>query len=74
MQTKYAKALLADIPKEELRLDKHKEMPCKDVDLDCMALDGQVPFGDYRRCYEYAPELGKCVFYEWEKDHQQKQT
>jgi hypothetical protein len=50
------------ISQEERKREDFKEIPCKDLDLDCFALDGQVPFGDYHRCYEYAPELGKCVF------------
>jgi hypothetical protein len=47
---------------EERRRDDFREMPCKDFDLDCLALDGRIPFGDYRRCYLYAPELGRCIF------------
>jgi len=38
------------------------EIPCRDLDLDCFAFDGQVPFGDYARCQAYAPELGRCIF------------
>jgi len=45
-----------------------KEIPCKDMDLDCFSLDGKVPFGSYKRCYEYAPELGRCIFHEWKKN------
>lgn len=47
---------------EERMLDDYREIPCKDFDLDCLALDGKVPFDDYRRCYYYAPELGRCIF------------
>jgi hypothetical protein len=39
-----------------------REIPCRDLDLDCFAFDGVVPFGDYRRCQAYAPELGRCIF------------
>lgn len=38
------------------------EKPCADLDLDCLALDGVVPFGDYERCYIYFPERGRCPF------------
>jgi hypothetical protein len=38
------------------------EIPCRDLDLDCFAFDGQIPFGDYARCQAYAPELGRCIF------------
>ncbi len=37
------------------------EIPCKDLDLDCMPDEsGQVPFGSYENCYKYAPEQGIC--------------
>lgn len=39
-----------------------REIPCRDLDLDCFAFDGVVPFGDYMRCQAYAPELGRCIF------------
>ena len=39
-----------------------REVPCKDLDLDCFAFDGVVPFGDYRRCHAYDPETGRCIF------------
>jgi len=38
------------------------------MDWDCFALDGKIPFGNYQKCYQYAPELGKCIFYEWQKE------
>ena len=38
------------------------EKPCADLDIDCLALDGVVPFGDYDRCYLYFPERGRCPF------------
>jgi hypothetical protein len=59
---------VTDIAGEERSLIDFKEIPCKDMDIDCLASDGKIPFGSYKRCYEYAPELGKCVFYEWHKD------
>ncbi len=68
MKTKWIDKLVSEIPKEERTLTDFKEIPCKDMDLDCFALDGKVPFGSYKRCYEYAPELGRCIFYEWGKD------
>ena len=39
-----------------------REVPCRDLDLDCFALDGLAPFGNYARCQAYAPELGRCIF------------
>jgi hypothetical protein len=68
MKAKWIKKLVLDLPGEERKLASFKEIPCKDMDLDCFALDGKIPFGSYKRCYEYAPELGKCIFYEWEKE------
>jgi len=47
---------------EQRNLDDFREIPCKDLDLDCFGLDGKTPFGSYHRCYDYAPELGRCVF------------
>jgi len=47
---------------EERKLDDYREIPCKDLDLDCFALDGKIPFSDYRKCFNYAPQLGKCFF------------
>ena len=46
------------IPREEKLLTDPRELPCRDMDLDC--LTGERPFGSYRRCYVYAPEMGKC--------------
>ncbi len=45
-------------PVEVLHFADPRELPCRDMDLDCL-LDGK-PFGSYHRCYVYAPELGKC--------------
>ena len=59
---------VTDIAGEERNLKDFKEIPCKDLDIDCLALDGKIPFGSYKRCYEYAPELGKCLFHEWHKE------
>jgi len=39
-----------------------REIPCKDLDLDCFAFDGVIPFGDYRKCHTYDPEAGRCIF------------
>ena len=43
---------------EAKRFVDPRELPCRDMDLDC--LTGEKPFGSYCRCYAYAPELGKC--------------
>ena len=50
---------------EERVIKDYKEIPCKDMDLDCFAFDGEKPFGSYEKCYNYAPELGRCIFCEW---------
>jgi len=42
--------------------DDYRELPCRDFDLDCYAFDGVIPFGGYRRCQSYMPEMGKCIF------------
>jgi hypothetical protein len=68
MKSKSLFKFLEETPREERSLDDYKEIPCKDMDFDCFALDGKIPFGGYKRCYEYAPELGKCIFYDWEKN------
>ncbi len=68
MKAKLLRKFLSDTPQEERQLDRFREIPCKDMDLDCLALDGKIPFGSYKRCYEYAPELGKCIFYEWQEE------
>jgi hypothetical protein len=68
MITKYINKLLSEIPQEERKLGNFKEIPCKDMDLDCLALDGRIPFGNYRKCYEYAPELGRCIFCDWQEE------
>jgi hypothetical protein len=67
MKSKSLFKFLEETPREERSLNHYKEIPCKDMDLDCFALDGKIPFESYKRCYEYAPELGKCIFYDWEK-------
>lgn len=67
MKSRWLDKLVSDLPKEERMLVNFKEVPCKDMDLDCLAMDGRIPFGSYKKCYEYAPELGRCIFYEWEK-------
>lgn len=68
MKSKSLFKFLEETPREERSLNDYKEIPCKDMDLDCFAFDGKIPFGSYKRCYEYAPELGKCIFYDWEKN------
>ena len=56
--------ILPVISHEERRIDDFREIPCKDMDYDCLAFDGKIPFGNYHRCYDYAPERGKCIFCE----------
>jgi hypothetical protein len=68
MKIKSLPKLITEVAREERNLTRFKEIPCKDMDLDCFALDGKVPFGSYKRCYEYAPELGRCKFCEWQKE------
>lgn len=48
--------------REVLEWPDRREVPCKDLDLDCFAFDGIVPFGDYRRCHAYDPQSGRCIF------------
>jgi hypothetical protein len=55
------KNLIFEIHEERLKRD-YRELPCRDFDWDCLATDGVIPFGDYRRCQSYAPERGKCLF------------
>jgi len=40
-----------------------KEIPCKDMDLDCLPDErGEVPFGNYEKCYLYDQNKGICPF------------
>jgi hypothetical protein len=52
----------ASLARPSLVWPDRREIPCRDLDLDCFALDGLVPFNDYGRCQAYAPELGRCIF------------
>jgi hypothetical protein len=45
-------------PVEVKKFVDPRELPCRDMDLDCLM--GEKPFGSYHRCYVYAPELGRC--------------
>jgi hypothetical protein len=65
MKNKSLLKFISEAAGEERILTDFKEIPCKDMDLDCFALDGKIPFGDYSKCYDYAPELGRCIFCEW---------
>jgi len=56
MKVKWINELARDLPREERNLINFKEIPCKDMDIDCFALDGSIPFGSYQRCYAYAPD------------------
>ncbi|HER00333.1 MAG TPA: hypothetical protein ENO22_13415 [candidate division Zixibacteria bacterium] len=51
-----------DLTREERLEELNRELPCRDFDWDCLATDGIVPFGDYRKCQMYDPERGKCLF------------
>ena len=42
--------------------EDYRELPCRDFDFDCYGFDGLIPFGDYKKCQEYMPEMGKCIF------------
>jgi len=46
----------------EARRTDRRELPCCDLDDDCYALDGRIPFGSYARCHAYDPSTGKCPF------------
>lgn len=40
-----------------------KEIPCKDMDLDCLPdRHNNVPFGNYKKCFAYDPLQGTCPF------------
>jgi hypothetical protein len=53
---------LFELAREERREEQNRELPCRDFDWDCLATDGVVPFGDYRKCQLYDPDRGKCLF------------
>ncbi|MBD3218011.1 MAG: hypothetical protein GF310_07005 [candidate division Zixibacteria bacterium] len=53
---------LFELTKEERREEQNRELPCRDFDWDCLATDGLIPFGDYRKCQLYDPDRGKCLF------------
>jgi hypothetical protein len=53
---------LIELTREERLEEQNRELPCRDFDWDCLATDGIVPFGDYRKCQMYDPERGKCLF------------
>jgi hypothetical protein len=55
-------SLLPVLGLQTIQWPDRREIPCRDMDLDCFAFDGIVPFGDYARCQAYAPELGRCIF------------
>ena len=52
-------------PLIEVHLQYHekKEIPCKDMDIDCLPDDnGDIPFGSYHQCFAYDSEKGICPF------------
>jgi hypothetical protein len=54
--------LLPISKRQPIQWPDQREIPCRDMDLDCFAFDSVIPFGDYARCQAYAPELGRCIF------------
>jgi len=59
--------MIKDIDKNkiviEYKLEDKKEIPCKDMDLDCLPDDnGFPPFGSYIKCYLYDSDKGSCPF------------
>ena len=49
--------------KIEYRREDKRELPCKDLDLDCLpGKDGIIPFGSYTKCYLYDSKKGSCPF------------
>ena len=47
----------------EYKWEDKKEIPCKDMDFDCLPdCEGNIPFGGYLRCYLYDPDKGSCPF------------
>ena len=44
--------LVSEIKTETVEKD-FKDLPCRDFDWDCLATDGIIPFGDYRKCQNY---------------------
>lgn len=59
--------MIKDIDKNkiviEYKLEDKKEIPCKDMDLDCLPDDnGFTPFGGYIKCYLYDSDKGSCPF------------
>ena len=59
--TSWLMKMSIDVALELKRIDPI-EKPCRDMDMDCLAIDGIPPFGDYNRCYNYDPGQGKCPF------------
>ena len=53
---------LLELTVEQRAEEQRRELPCRDFDWDCLAADGVIPFGDYRKCQMYDPERGKCLF------------
>jgi len=53
---------LLELIKEERSEQNHRELPCRDFDWDCLAIDGIIPFGSYTKCQMYDRERGKCLF------------
>jgi len=55
--------LIRPVVEEYIELSDRIEMPCKDMDLDCLPdADGNIPFGSYSCCYMYDSQQGICPF------------
>jgi hypothetical protein len=49
------------------------EIPCKDLDVDCLPdEEGDVPFGNYTCCYFYDKEQGMCPFLPFHRSNSNK--
>jgi len=53
--------LINQIKTEAVEKD-FKDLPCRDFDWDCLAMDGIIPFDDYSKCQNYDRIRGKCLF------------
>jgi len=55
--------MLKPLIETHLQYEEKKEIPCKDMDIDCLPDEnGDVPFGSYHLCYVYDADKGTCPF------------
>lgn len=55
--------MLRPLIEVHLHYHKKKEIPCKDMDIDCLPDEnGDIPFGSYHVCFAYDVEKGTCPF------------